>query len=111
MQLIFDDILGTIEFIEGTIAGRSREEVMKDRLTELALQRAVEIVSEASRHIPEDLKGLTPDIEWQAIRAIGNILRHEYHSIADEIIWDTIIGDIADLKRANHEMKSRTQPV
>lgn len=100
-----------IEFIEGTIAGRSRKEVMKERLTELALQRAVEIVSEASRHNPEDLKGLTPDIEWQAIRAIGNVLRHEYHGIADEIIWDTIIGGIAYFKRAIHEMKSKTKPV
>ncbi|WFS01516.1 DUF86 domain-containing protein [Rhizobium tumorigenes] len=109
IQFIFDDIIRMIDFIEETVAGRSREKVMMDLLTELGLQRAIEIVSEASRHIPEELKRLTPEIEWQAIRAIGNILRHEYHRIADEIIWDTIIGDVAGLRSAILKMRAQTK--
>jgi uncharacterized protein with HEPN domain len=38
----------------------------------------LEIISEASRHIPDDLKELAPDIPWRQIAAIGNLLRHEY---------------------------------
>lgn len=89
-----------IDFIETTVPGRSREEVMKDRVTEFALQRAMEIISEASRHIPGDLRQYTPDIPWQSILAIGNILRHEYHRIAEEVIWDVIVSDLPTLRSA-----------
>jgi len=108
IQLILDDILGMIEFIEATVAERDREQVMRDRITEFALQRAMEIISEASRHIPDELRQHAPDIPWQSIRAIGNILRHEYHRIADDIIWDVIVGDLPGLKIAMHRLKAET---
>jgi uncharacterized protein with HEPN domain len=94
-----------IEFIETTVAGRPREQVMVDRLTEFAFQRAMEIISEATRHIPDDLRQRAPEIPWQSIRAIGNILRHEYHRIADEIIWDVIVADLPRLKIAIQRLR------
>ncbi|MCF3640064.1 DUF86 domain-containing protein [Rhizobium sp. TRM95111] len=51
------------------------------------MQGALETVSEACRHIPDDLLLLAPDIPWKKIRGIGNVLRHEYHRIADDVIW------------------------
>lgn len=111
IELILDDILGMIEFIEETVARKSREQVMVDRRSELALQRAMEIISEASRHIPDDLRRHMPDIPWQSIRAIGNILRHEYHRIADDIIWDSVVGDLPGLKVAMLVLRAKTTSV
>jgi uncharacterized protein with HEPN domain len=49
-------------------------------------QRAIEIVSEASRRIPAEYKSAHPDIPWQSIAGMGSILRHESHTISDQIV-------------------------
>ena len=66
----------------------------------MAVQRVLEIVSEASRHIPDDLLLAAPGIRWRQIRGIGNIVRHEYHQIADEVIWVVVTDDLPPLKAA-----------
>jgi uncharacterized protein with HEPN domain len=51
---VLHDILETIALIETALAGKSREDFGKDDILRLAIQRAIEIISEASRHIPDD---------------------------------------------------------
>jgi uncharacterized protein with HEPN domain len=63
-------------------------------------QRAIEIISEATRRLPDELKATRPEIEWRSIAAIGNVLRHEYHAIADRVVWDVIQADLPPLKAA-----------
>jgi uncharacterized protein with HEPN domain len=55
-----------------------------------AVQRALEIISEASRHLPDDLKARHPTMDWRGIAAIGNQLRHAYQRIDDKIIFDVV---------------------
>jgi uncharacterized protein with HEPN domain len=55
-----------------------------------AVERGLEIISEASRHVPADLKALTPDIPWRQIAAIGNLLRHEYQRADIAATWNII---------------------
>ena len=52
-----------------------------------AVERCVEIVSEASRHIPDDLKDQYPNAYWPEIRSIGNLLRHQYQRVDDLVMW------------------------
>ncbi len=52
-----------------------------------AVERYLERLSEASRHVPETLKQKHPNIDWRAIADIGNVLRHAYDTIADRRIW------------------------
>jgi uncharacterized protein with HEPN domain len=52
------------------------------------VERCIEIVSEATRHIPEDVTARHPHIAWRQIAAIGNVLRHNYDIIDDRIIWE-----------------------
>ena len=53
-----------------------------------------------SRHLPVDLVASYPEIPWQEVRAIGNMLRHGYHRIADEEIWSVVTDDLPPLKAA-----------
>lgn len=64
-----------------------------------AVERGLEIVSEASRHIPPEVRATRPDIPWKRVFALGNLLRHEYHRTDDEIIW-RVVTDLAALRLA-----------
>jgi uncharacterized protein with HEPN domain len=56
-------------------------------LLRLGLERSVEIISEASRHIPDEMKAMRAEVPWPRVTAIGNILRREYHGLSGNIIW------------------------
>lgn len=100
IQLILDDILGMIGLVERALAGKTRTDLDSDEFLRLGIQRAIEIISEASKHIPSELLEHAPEIPWRSIRGMGNILRHEYHHIADDVIWDVIHHDLPVLKSA-----------
>ena len=63
-----------------------------------AVVRALEIVSEASRRLPAELKDLHPEIDWIAVAAAGNIYRHEYEGVDENLIWRTVQHDLAVLR-------------
>jgi len=64
------------------------------------VQRAVEIISEASRSIPDALANTRPEIPWKQVRGIGNVLRHEYESVSDRILWNVVVDELPRLKGA-----------
>nr|WP_298096926.1 HepT-like ribonuclease domain-containing protein [uncultured Shinella sp.] len=102
---VLAEILDAIDGIERHTTGKSLDDFKRDWLLRLAIQRALEIISEASRHIPDDLLLPASDVPWKQIRGIGNILRHEYHRIADDVIWAVITDHIAPLKAAVEAIK------
>jgi uncharacterized protein with HEPN domain len=65
-----------------------------------AVVRNLEVISEASRFLPEETRSLEPDIPWRSIADMGNWLRHGYDVVNDEIIWETIERDLPALKSA-----------
>src|SRR3990172_12551963 len=52
------------------------------------VERCIEIVPEATRHIPDELKSRYPDIPWRQIAGIGNVLRHDYDLVDQRVIWE-----------------------
>ena len=93
-------ILEAIEGIQSSIDKKTIEDYQQNWLLRLGTQRALEIISEASRRIPEEMLELAPEIPWKKIRGIGNILRHEYQDIADDIIWEVLVDMMEPLKTA-----------
>jgi uncharacterized protein with HEPN domain len=94
------EIREAIAGIETHTAGKSLADFQGDWLLRLAVQRALEIISEACRHIPDDLLVHAADMPWKKIRGIGNVLRHEYHKIADDVIWVVVVENIGPLRSA-----------
>jgi uncharacterized protein with HEPN domain len=91
------DILTTIDAVAEMIAGRDLGQFRSDLQLRLAVERCVEIISEASRHIPPDAKATFPDVPWPEIAAIGNRLRHEY-GVDGIIIWQVATRFLPELR-------------
>lgn len=73
-----EDILDAIADIQNFVSGKSFDDYQRDTMLRLAMERCVEIISEASRHVPSDLKASHPAVPWQNVADIGNVLRHAY---------------------------------
>jgi len=97
-QLYIIDILDSIKNIEEYIKGMDFEEFEKDQKTIDAVVRNFEIIGEASRNMPEDIKLKRKDIPWSKMIGMRNILAHEYFSADLEIIWETIQEDLLHIK-------------
>ncbi|WP_371480493.1 DUF86 domain-containing protein [Agrobacterium sp. DSM 25558] len=96
--MVLVEMLDAINGIEVHTTGKTIEDFERDWLLKLAIQRALEIISEASRHIPDDLLTTVPDVPWKQIRGVGNVLRHEYHRVADDVVWAVVTEHITPLK-------------
>ncbi|MBK1840410.1 DUF86 domain-containing protein [Azospirillum sp. YIM B02556] len=94
------DIRRNIEAIGSFVDGMSFDDFVQDQKTCYAVLRALEIVSEASRHLPSDVKSRHPDIDWRAVAGAGNVYRHDYDSVDDAVIWHTINNELTALEAA-----------
>ena len=79
---------------------KSFDDFAGNALVHDAVVRNLETVSEASRHIPSELKARAAHIPWREVADFGNILRHGYEAVNDRIIWDTIERDLPVLMEA-----------
>ena len=90
VQARLDDMITAIDGIRMTLENVEFETYVSAWHLQRATERGLEIISEASRSIPAELKALRPDIPWQQIAAIGNQLRHAYERIDPLIIWNIV---------------------
>jgi uncharacterized protein with HEPN domain len=93
------DILEAIEGVSEMTEGVDVNSYRHDYRLRKAVERCIEIVSEATRHIPDDLKDRFPDQPWHEIAAIGNLLRHHYQRVDDLIIWKIATRSLPNLRR------------
>jgi uncharacterized protein with HEPN domain len=93
------DVLQAIKDLEQLCESVSFPEFESDRVRRAAFERFVEILSEASRSVPDDLKLSNEHIPWKRIANIGNHLRLAYHQTDPELLWNLIAHQhLADLK-------------
>ena len=62
-----------------------------------ATERAILIISEVANALPDELIARETEIDWRAIRAIGNILRHEYERVEPKVLWSILIDEFPNL--------------
>jgi uncharacterized protein with HEPN domain len=79
------DIVEAIEHIRTETAGVTLDAFEPDWRKRWLMERGLEIISEASRHLSDELKARHPEIPWSKVAGIGNILRHEYERVASDV--------------------------
>lgn len=78
-----------------------------DKRKRWLVERGIEIISEASRHLNEELKARHPEIPWSKVAGIGNVLRHEYERVAHDVLWRVVSNDLPPLENACREELAR----
>ena len=81
-----DNILWAQQFVQGL----TFEAFKASRLHFYATTRAIEIISEASRRLPDELLARHPGLPWRAIRDVGNFYRHAYDNVLEDRVWRTV---------------------
>jgi uncharacterized protein with HEPN domain len=97
-KLFVEDILESIELIESYVHNMELSDFTKDRKTIDAVVRNFEIIGEASKFIPDDIKTRNPEIDWKGIIGLRNRIAHEYFGISVSIVWDIIKKELPRLK-------------
>jgi uncharacterized protein with HEPN domain len=92
------DILFHIDLATEFVAGFDRNTFKSDLRTLYAVTRCLEIISEASRRLPDDLKARHPAIAWKQMAGAGNVYRHDYEDVAAQFVWDTVQRALPSLR-------------
>jgi uncharacterized protein with HEPN domain len=95
-----NDILTEVDFLKVTTSGLSFDLYMQSGEKRRAVERSLEIISEACRGIPEVDQVQHPEIPWRRIHDLGNVLRHAYFGIMHDRIWAIVRDDLEPLEQA-----------
>jgi uncharacterized protein with HEPN domain len=95
-----DDIIEAIDGIVATVEGLEYDDYVASWQAQRAVERGAEIISEATRHLPEPWLAQYPEIPWPEIKSIGNRLRHEYRRVDSGIMWGIATSSVQQLRPA-----------
>jgi uncharacterized protein with HEPN domain len=76
------------------VDGMTRDQFRSDRRTFHAVTRCLEIISEATRRLTDELKARHPDLPWRDIADAGNLYRHDYDNVATDFVYKTVTLDL-----------------
>lgn len=99
-RIYLEDILSAAQKIRSYTEGFSHTAFLQDDKTFDAVIRNLEVIGEAAKHIPDDVRNRAPDIEWKKIAGLRDILIHEYFGIDGEIVWDIAQRKLPSLEAA-----------
>ena len=93
------------------VAGFGYEAFQDDTRTVYAVTRCLEIISEASRRLPDEFKARHPTIRWKEMAGAGNVYRHNYEDVAASYVWTTVQNHLPPLRAViQHELAAFDPP-
>lgn len=105
LQHMLENIDGVLDATAGFQVDTILDSFVLIRTTERALQ----IISEAAKELPEDLRATEPDVPWKAIIGIGNFLRHEYYRLSQTVLASALTDELPKLRPAVLRLMERVQ--
>src|ERR1700759_4884766 len=99
-RIALDDMILAIDRIVDETETMTFEQFAENWRAQYIVERALLIISEASRAIPEFSKEKHASIRWIGVRDIGNVIRHQYASLSPSLIWNVIRDELPQLRLA-----------
>jgi uncharacterized protein with HEPN domain len=100
VRLFFADILEAIRKIETYTKGMTFDDFSADEKTCDAVLRNLEVIGEAVKNLPEEIKRQYPDTEWKSAAGMRDRLIHEYFGVSVRMVWETVVSDLPAFKRS-----------
>lgn len=104
IRVYLEDILGSIEKIEAYTRGLTFEQFEQNTEHQDAVIRRLEILGEAVKCVPMDVRERYSHIPWKQIAGMRDVLIHEYADVSLPRVWKIITGELLPLKEAVKEI-------
>ncbi|RKY57673.1 MAG: DUF86 domain-containing protein [Candidatus Latescibacterota bacterium] len=92
------DILDMMEKVQEFTQGMDLQNFVQDAKTAFAVIRALEVIGEATKHVPTAVRQRYPDIPWKRMAGMRDRLIHGYFGVDMEIVWKTAVHLIPELR-------------
>ena len=99
-KVFLEDILEAIGKIRRYTNGMSLQAFTADGKTFDAVIRNLEVIGEAVKQIPEDIRSQRPEVEWKRVGRLRDILIHQYFGVDAQIVWDVVQNKLVPLEQA-----------
>lgn len=97
-------ILDETIYLSRQTSGLSKAQFLVDETLKRAFVRSIEIIGEATKQVPDDIRQKYPHIEWRAMAGMRDRLIHGYFGIDYDIVWDVVINKVPDLQQDIEEI-------
>jgi uncharacterized protein with HEPN domain len=84
-------------YIAAALAGVSKDDFMADETLKRAIVRSVEVIGEAVKNLPSDLKQKYPAVDWRSIAGMRDVLIHRYFGLDYDLVWDAAASEVPAL--------------
>lgn len=91
-------IVDEISFLEQQLSGLSEDEFMRDEVRQRAFARSLEIIGEAIKLVPNDLRSAHSEVDWKAFAGLRDKLIHHYFGVDYQLVWDVVVHELPALK-------------
>ena len=92
-RLYLEDIVSYADEAIGFTMGISRQALSADRRTYFAVLHALQVIGEAAKNLPPEVRSRTSDVPWRRIAGFRDRLVHAYHAVDPEVIWQVVTRD------------------
>jgi uncharacterized protein with HEPN domain len=105
-----DDIIGCCEKILRFTSGLNQEQLVEQVLVMDAVLRNIEVIGEAAKNVPDDLRARMPGIEWKKIAGMRDWISHVYYRVDDDIVWEVVESKVPELLQTLRAFKDENPP-